>query len=153
MNTFSRKKLLLGALLLLTVFASTVPVRAMVAKSTVEEVYGTDYTRILTVPGRPWIEEQWIYTVENVKITCSFVGNYCLWIDYFSMNALDEEYILAEMKKLQPGEEWTPEYRNGRIRWWFNSQEDRLSKRATGYSLHTNDYIRNVLSRREQWQF
>ena len=120
----------------------------------IEQVYGSDYELIETIPGRPWIEMQYRYQLDGMLVMCNFVDGRCLWIEYrMEGQPVQETLIFAEMEKLFPGMEWTPKLFHGRTRWWFNTDEDRITLRAKGFTLHMNEYIRNVLSRREQWQF
>ena len=128
--------------------------RADLSTEDIEDAYGTDYELIEYVPGRPWIEMQYRYTLDGMLVMCNFVDGRCLWIDYWvNDRPVDEPLIFAEMEKLFPGIKWTPRLFHGRLRWWFNPREDRITLRAKGFTLHMNEYIRNVLSRREQWQF
>jgi hypothetical protein len=120
----------------------------------IERAYGADYELIEYVPGRPWIEMQYRYQLDKMLVMCNFVDGRCLWIEYWvNGRPVDEPLIFAEMEKLFPGMDWTPRLFHGRPRWWFNADEDRVTLRAKGFTLHMNEYIRNVLSRREQWQF
>ena len=120
----------------------------------IERVYGSDYELIETVPGRPWIERQYRYQLDEMLVMCNFVDGRCLWIEYrVDGRPVDETLIFAEMEKLFPGMVWSPKLFHGRPRWWFNTDEDRITLRAKGFTLHMNEYIRNVLSRRAQWQF
>jgi hypothetical protein len=120
----------------------------------IENVYGTKYELIDTVPGRPWIDMQYRYQLDNILVRCNFVNGRCLWIDYWvNGKNVDEKLVFSEIDKLFPGEVWTPRLFHGRPRWWFNQNEDRITLRAKGFTIHMNEYIKNVLSRREQWQF
>lgn len=140
--------------LLVAFFLSASLLRAGLSVSDIEEVYGKNYEVIGSVPGRPWIEVQYRYKIDSALITCNIVKGRCLWIDfYFEDKQVNERLVFDELDKLFPGEEWDPVLFHGRLRWWFNAEEDRVTLRAKGFALHMNEYIKNVLSRREQWQF
>jgi len=118
------------------------------------QAFGETYKVITEVPGRPWIEKQHVYEDARWVITCSFVGSRCLWVEYYYKETdLTDEQVIEEVRRLMPDEEWKPQHHGMRIRWWFNEKGDRITRRSTGFSLHTNAYIENVLSRREEWQF
>ena len=143
----------LGLLLLFPILGIQA-LRADLSAEDIEDAYGNDYELIEYVPGRPWIEKQYRYQLDGMLVMCNFVDGRCLWIEYWvNGQPVDDALIFAEMEKLFPGEKWTPKLFHGRPRWWFNSREDRITLRAKGFTLHMNEYIRNVLSRREQWQF
>lgn len=121
---------------------------------TVQQVYGEPHEIIHEIPGRPWVEVQHRYDDSQVWISCNYVGQHCLWIDYgFKSAPADETRVFAELERILPGMQWTPVAQPGKIRRWLNESEDRVTLRAGGFTLHTNEYIRNVLSRRAQWQF
>jgi hypothetical protein len=120
----------------------------------VHAVFGDQYETIRDVPGRPWVEVMHRYERDGVIISCHFVGEHCLWIDYWVRNrVLDEATVFAELEKLLPGKRWRPTDQFGNMKRWLNEDDDRLTLRATGFTLHMNEYIRNVLSRRAHWQF
>ena len=120
----------------------------------VHNAFGNDFERIKQVPGRPWVEEQHRYEKDGVLISCNFVAGRCLWIDFWSKEKkLDEAFVFEKLNLLFPGEVWTPVDSNGKLKRWLNKDEDRVTQRSTGFTLHMNEYIRNVLSRRAQWQF
>jgi hypothetical protein len=123
--------------------------------SEIEQVYGERYEVIRNVTGRPWVEFQHRYTLQEWTINCYFVGNHCLWMDFMRHpgQGIVEADMFAELSKLFADQQWEAKTFHGRPRWWFNAMEDRVTLRATGFTLHMNDFIRNVLSRREQWQF
>lgn len=120
----------------------------------IEDVYGKAYDVVDTVPGRPWVEVQHRYELGRTRIMCNYVNDRCLWIDFFIEDeTVDRAFVEAQLEKLFPGEVWKPENFHGRTRWLFNENEDRVTIRAKGFTLHMNEYIKNVLSRRAQWQF
>jgi len=120
----------------------------------VHNAFGSDFELIKQVPGRPWVEEQHRYEKDGVLISCNFVAGRCLWIDFWSKEKkLDEAYVFEELGRLFPGQQWTAVDTSGKLKRWLNQEEDRVTQRSTGFTLHMNDYIRNVLSRRAQWQF
>ena len=120
----------------------------------IKSVYGEGYEVINRVPGRPWVEVQYRYDLDNLMITCNFVDDRCLWLDFYKEDGkATEDFVFAQIERLFPGVEWTAKDFHGRPRWWFNSDQDRITLRARGFTLHMNEYIENVLSRRAQWQF
>lgn len=118
------------------------------------QAFGDSYKEITEVPGRPWIEKQHVYENARWVITCSFVGSRCLWVEYYNKEPnLTDEQVIDEVRRLMPDQDWKPQLHGVRVRWWFNENGDRITRRSTGFSLHTNAYIENVLSRREEWVF
>lgn len=144
------ERCLLGGCLWLLAYSTAFGVKM----DTVTAVYGAPQEIIHEIPGRPWVEVQHRYEEGNLWISCNFVGDHCLWIDYgFKDTAVDEAMVFAELERILPGRQWTPVDQQGRIKRWLNEDEDRVTLRAGGFTLHMNEYIRNVLSRRAQWQF
>jgi len=140
--------------LISVVLLGSVKAFASLDMDNVHAAFGDDFEVIKEIPGRPWVEVQHRYERDGVMISCNFVGQRCLWIDYWSKGKqIDEQYMFSELEKLFPGESWLPEDKSSKQHRWMNRDEDRLTLRSTGFTLHMNEYIRNVLSRRAQWQF
>lgn len=128
--------------------------QAALDMDSIHSVFGEDYEVLKEIPGRPWVEVQHRYKRDGILISCNFVAGRCLWIDYWSQGKkLEESFVFEELGRLFPGQKWTPIDESGNLRRWLNEDEDRLTLRSTGFTLHMNEYIRNVLSRRAQWQF
>jgi hypothetical protein len=132
----------------------SVPLWGGLTMETVHQVYGPPQEIIHDVPGRPWVEVQHRYEEADWWISCNFVGQYCLWVDFgFKGGSIEPERMFQELERLLPGRQWSALDQRGKLRRWLNEQEDRVTLRAGGFTLHLNEYIRNVLSRRAQWQF
>jgi hypothetical protein len=129
--------------------------QAGLTREHIEQVYGKNGEWLTSVPGRPWVEAFYRVQVEGLTVNAYVIGGQVLWIDYHFLPGVEptEQRVFEEMEKVLPGVKWEAREFHGRPRWWFNANEDRITLRASGFSLHMNDFIRNVLSRRQQWQF
>ncbi len=140
-----------------SIFATVAAANLLHANLYVEniiEAYGESFEKIDSVPGRPWVETMYRYQIDGTTISCYFVGEQCLWIDFFVRGKTpDQEWVMGQLEKIFPEGVWISKDFHGKPRWFFNQFDDRVTLRASGFTLHMNDYIRNLLSRREQWQF